>query len=617
MGKTLQLLTVLLTNFHCLQARMDNSKSFFFDSFNDDSLLEEISILRRPQKESKNAQEDCDDTLKQVDPPKDDSIELIVLSDDEADDSKSHSSKNDLKPTTSKDSLIVIDSDSNSAQTNDDLRIFDDDRTSDSDDVDLKPQSQPGRDSFKPNTFAQLDDSLSVSIFTTIKDKSTETKPIEEYLAEINNALHSSPNNGDWIEMSDDEDSPIPVLIGRKVTPGKYTRIRSKSKSVIRSLKRTGGGVRCKKSTIDKTVNKNLFVESCDKPIEPKAALKFQKKDSIKHIIVSVNGPVNELAAEEIREHFSEASLRFEVRDDDGNWCVTWKCDSQLESMLRNDRNDHNLIQVGVNGQLDHLLIVISANSLSDYVRNYLQTLSESSTGENESLFDHISKLYKQYSTRTVSLVIFELEKHLRTVRNRANTLFRRRMNELLANEETGTQRRRKQTNDAEEVEITAEQIEMCLLDCKMQFFYQYNQSGARLTILNVESKSELAQTLFRYSRSLSEQIFRFDAIKNSNIDFFSSDKVSAIDPVDSVSYGMLWARQLQQFPSISTAQIKAITTAYQSPLQLTSALMHSSSPVKLLADLEHGGKRVGIELATKISLFLTKNDPDLVLKSR
>lgn len=71
---------------------------------------------------------------------------------------------------------------------------------------------------------------------------------------------------------------------------------------------------------------------------------------------------------------------------------------------------------------------------------------------------------------------------------------------------------------------MTTDNIDMLLIDCKFKFLYQFDddRNRSKLSFINVDGEQELATTLFRYSRSIVEQIFRIDRQGRTNIEFFA-----------------------------------------------------------------------------------------------
>ena len=304
---------------------------------------------------------------------------------------------------------------------------------------------------------------------------------------------------------------------------------------------------------------------------------------------------------------------------------MIWKCHSELETMYNQmnseERNTFNCLSVGRNSLLDHFVFVCKASNLNQHLQNYVQPSSKDDT-MSLNPFLGIDSQCKLYNAKGVTLVIFKLESYLRSIRNKINNTFRKRLNQLMSEtDSTSSQstKQRKQKDSNEDLEITAEHVEMFLIDLKMKFIHQFENSGfcpTKLTILNVENEQELAQTLYRYSRSLSEQLYRFERVRE-NVEFFAhSDKQMTVDPVDDESYRLLWIRQLQQFPNVTATAVEAIVKRFPSPLTLMSALKQTPEPIKMLAEIGDTGKRVGNELASKLYLFMTNKDPNIILKT-
>lgn len=451
-------------------------------------------------------------------------------------------------------------------------------------------------------------------------------------------------NNEEWIEF-DDTSVQCSTPMAMRIPKRKNFKTISDKKSLLKSrLKHSVHKIR--------KVNKNLFTaESKTDPNENKCSTSvisnIQQKDALNYIILYISKNLFQLAETELIETFSEKHLNYEIIDNDENFCVRWKCCPQMETLIREVRRTENnllfnCIKVLDNSIFDQLLILIKCNELHDYLDVFLDHFDDKIKIDHctNELFDLIKFNCHKYGINNVTLIVYKMEQYLKSQRKLNDDSFRRRIENLMADEQsqsTGgtnkTRTKRKNLNKHRH-EMTADNIDLFLIDCKNKFLHEFHQqtqsnnSTGKLTVLNIDSEQDLSLTLFRYTRSLVEQIYRIGRHGHlSNMDFYiqSDNKCPTIDPKDEETCRTLWLQQLLQFPNISNDIAEAIVNRYPNPRSLLQALLISNNPVEMLANISNNHnnngstvvhRRVGNELATKIYLFMTSTNPDQVLKT-
>lgn len=452
-------------------------------------------------------------------------------------------------------------------------------------------------------------------------------------------------DNPDWIEFNDQNEklqSSTPMVI--RIPKRKNFKTISDKKSLLKSrLKHSVHKIR--------KVNKNLFTSESETDKNENQCtsnknINIQQKDALNYIILCINKNLFQLAETELIETFSEKQLNYELIDNDENFCVRWKCRTPMKTLIQEvKRNENNLlfncINILDNAIFDQLLILIKCNQLHDYLDVFLDQFEnkikiDQCTNE---LFDLIKANCHKYGINNVTLIVYKMEQYLKSQRKLNDDSFRRRIENLMAVEGEQSQpinktRTKRKNLNKHRHEMTADNIDLFLIDCKNKFLHEFHQptqsnnSTGKITVLNIDSEQDLSMTLFRYTRSLVEQIYRIGRHGHlSNMDFFvqSDHKCPAIDPKDEETSRTLWLQQLLQFPSISSDIAEAIVSRYPKPRSLLKALLISNNPVEMLANISNnhndngstvGHKRVGNELATKIYLFMTSTNPDQVLKT-
>ncbi|XP_078200379.1 structure-specific endonuclease subunit EME2 isoform X4 [Callithrix jacchus] len=149
-------------------------------------------------------------------------------------------------------------------------------------------------------------------------------------------------------------------------------------------------------------------------------------------------------------------------------------------------------------------------------------------------------------------------------------------------------------------------------------------QLWANLDVLLVASWEELSQHVCAITKALAQCPLK-QYRESQAFSFCTVGRWAAGEPVARDGTGLrgAWWRQIRQFSRVSPAVADAVVTAFPSPRLLQQALVACSTDrerLGLLADLpvrasEDGRpRRVGPDLSRRICLFLTTDNPDLLL---
>lgn len=437
-------------------------------------------------------------------------------------------------------------------------------------------------------------------------------------------AVLSTDNAVGWMEDDDEFISkPSQRLLS---TPAKHNRP-SKILTPF-GKKATERKNRLKGTKIARTIlNKQI--------VEPEKPPTFETKDALQQITLEISSQVTIHAEEAIQALLNEKMVNFRVVETGEDLpCVTWKASDAFSEALSKLGSDNFCIRINGNLKFEQLFIVVDSQLVYSSVCTFLdrtEPLEDNNKDDAEpetDLLDFVNNCCRHYSIYNVTLVVFGMDKFHRSQRNRENNSFRRKINEMLTAEEAageGSSKTRKRKEKEKARQVSCEQVEACLVDCKMNFFLAHHEAGGgrgNLTILRQETGEELASSLFRYTRSLSEQIFRFGRVR-SNVDFFAQGgagggggALSAIDPTIGDQFQrILWLRQLMQFPNLSSKHAEAIVDRFATPLKLWQALRQEANPIEMLSNIRANDRAVGLEAATKIYLFISTMEPDTLLK--
>lgn len=414
------------------------------------------------------------------------------------------------------------------------------------------------------------------------------------------------------LDFSDDELKQVNIFTKRpRATPLSLKKLNFSGKKV-KKLKGTSNA---------RIVKQSLFTEleqqkQQQKTKEPELIIK--QADAVKHVIVRVSHSLFEIIQNEFRKICQEKELTYAVEADheDSLPCVLWRANSQLETIFKNQS------MLRAQASFDQILIFIQPDIIHECVSTLVKRLE---TGDNDqdsmTLFEIINKTCKAHNIYNITIVLFGLERYLRSERSRINNSFKRRMKEAMHGDQVVQSSKTKSKHNEKSsdlCELTMENIEMCLVDFRMQFFYQ-NETINQIATIQHENVTDLAETIFRYSRSLAESIYRKIKSRSTCIDMFAvgNDGLHSIDPCDDESRRALWLRQLQQFPSITPQAAEMIVSCFPTPKLLFQTLNYSTGNiVRLLAETGIGNRRIGFELASKIVQFMTSTDGDAVLKT-
>lgn len=479
-------------------------------------------------------------------------------------------------------------------------------------------------------------------LFTSIKDYPTTS--------------NISNDDDQWIELNDSDDSlyhstPLFRMVDRN------NRKQSINHKIL-SSKSNKKASKTLKNHIRPNLNKNLFNniddddDSDGEQIDEQNRLttKIQQKDVLNYTTVMIDSGLFDLAKQEIQTLFRLKNISYcEIQDELKNYCVRWKCHPELETMIReSNQNDNSLfkcMKILNNFLFNHLMILIQSNDLHEFLDSYLNDDQQQQTNRTNKLYDLIEKQCKYQNINNVTIIIYQMEKHLRLQQKFLDESFKRRINDMIVAEtrmdsqKIAKQNRNKRQNNNNKRtwpykhSMTMDNLDQLLIDCKFKFLYNFNddnhndqnhQTRSKLSFINVDCEQELANILFRYTRSIVEQIFRIDRQGRTNIEFFAlSEKNHTIDPTKNDDCKrQLWLQQLLQFPNISNDIAEAIVNRFPRPLILFNKLKSSLSSItaiNMLADIQsisNTNRKVGNELATKIYLFMISNNPDQILKT-
>lgn len=618
---------------------------FILDDSNDDSLLTPIPLNRNftkdenvEQKENLNNQIN-EATHRSLLRSLDSSIAVIDVSDDDDDDdleielksnrivlsasSKGENYENNIPEL--KSSNIEVEKEQNNA---DDI-IFVRNNYEKNDDI---------LDHFtriKPFSSANNDDCLTENIFVENK---------------------SNQNDDEWIEFQDDPIDLLhstPMIARKKMRLNRKTPMKHGKKLLLSSKKTQLKSSNCLRNEYPSNQNKSIriskklfdldpLVVNSVQTITSKKSQNLQKKDAIAHIKILIESGLFQLAAQQFTELFAEKKIRYEIvneenpNDCDANkyFCCTWECQPRLKNLIRevNCEQNHFFYRTNIHQEsslFDHLLLLTQCPSLHNFLDHYLNFSIDNDLDKCENkLFETIAQICESKKVYNVTLVIFKLEHYLKLQQKRLDQLFKNKINNLMLESQMteGNIRKNKRTNtkssSLHEHEMTAENLDLLLIDCKNRFLHRFDEKDRRckLSTINIDTENELAMLLFRYSRSLSEQIFRTTIKGRSHLDFYiQTDRFSTIDPKDPENFRTLWRQQLLQFPNITHDVAELIANVFPSPRILYQKLIESSNPIEMIANLKPGNestRRIGTELAHKINLFMTTTNADIVLKT-
>ncbi|XP_010990974.2 probable crossover junction endonuclease EME2 [Camelus dromedarius] len=149
-------------------------------------------------------------------------------------------------------------------------------------------------------------------------------------------------------------------------------------------------------------------------------------------------------------------------------------------------------------------------------------------------------------------------------------------------------------------------------------------QLWANMDVLLVASWQELSQHVCTFTKALAQRPFK-QARESGPFSFCTAGRWAAGERVagDGTGLRAAWWRQIQQFNRVSPAVADAVVTAFPSPRLLQQAYVACGSEqerLALLTDLpvKMGEgvrpRRVGPDLSRRICLFLTTDNPDLLL---
>lgn len=382
-------------------------------------------------------------------------------------------------------------------------------------------------------------------------------------------------------------------------SPVKLTKIIDKhaSSTPIKSVKR--------KVNSDKVKLKasKEFIKQKEKVRKEVLKSKSQKQ-AHNHCYALIDQKIIELAADDIKNIFEENNFQYKEIQQLIPFSMTWiKIDKKISQENSNIESQANIEEEEV-GQ-NHLLILIPSNDFIQKVDAFVSHLGETP-------FDFVKNVYDTTPYRNITLVLYKLNSYFKLVNSKSTNRFKSRFNQL----ETNSQSEKNTRQDIHSV--TKDDVDLSIID--MEIKVNQLDPNFKVSIVYVNTPNDLASTIFRYTKSIAEQVARQEKSCCNFSWYAEADNKSTVDPKEPKDYEKLWKRQLMQFPKVSFDIANAIVEKYSTPTSLIDAFNQSNNPQRLLEDLivvrkqasgSSSERRIGPEVARRIHLFMTSRDGD------
>lgn len=252
-------------------------------------------------------------------------------------------------------------------------------------------------------------------------------------------------------------------------------------------------------------------------------------------------------------------------------------------------------------------------------------------TDSEDDLFDYIKHIHRTLSRNKITVIALGMNNHYRTLKSKETAKFKQQFNAMFVDDEEAPstsggqpqQRRRKKKNVSDSVIIGPDEVEEAEFHAKFQL--KEIDQDAKLTFVHVNSSEELADFIFRYTKSIAESPFKKDRNQQGFSFFIMGEKRITVDPMtDEGGVTKLWEYQLQQFPQVTMETAKAISALFPTPLSLYTAIRNTDTETQigLLSDVmipraDGGSRRLGPALAKRICRFMASRQPNEYLDDK
>ncbi|KAM9425899.1 crossover junction endonuclease EME1 [Pholidichthys leucotaenia] len=262
---------------------------------------------------------------------------------------------------------------------------------------------------------------------------------------------------------------------------------------------------------------------------------------------------------------------------------------------------------------------VVMQMTVEDFVtliHSYIQEERHGWSDRGPTLTSWVQEQQRRHPTKTLSLVVIELEKYFKSQKSQNQKRFR----EAVAGEEAGggkVKKRRKNGGAESLPEVSRVEVEEAVVHLQL-----HTGVSVRFLATWKDFSDHIAMT----TKAAAEAPFKREREK-TGFSFYLESEWAGGQRVDRAGKGLLqvWKRQIQQLNRVSPDMAAAILAAYPSPQLLRKAYSlcrNDGEKISLLSDLlirrgegvTSTTRKVGPELSKRLFLLMNSRDPEQTL---
>ncbi|KAL4240071.1 crossover junction endonuclease eme1 [Mactra antiquata] len=271
--------------------------------------------------------------------------------------------------------------------------------------------------------------------------------------------------------------------------------------------------------------------------------------------------------------------------------------------------SDMKIQTIQDNKEEDDIIVVVPVTEFVQMI-NVFKLKQQGQLNEGLTFRDYVIQIESCLPDKTVTFIVFGMEQYFRDLKSKTQRKYKQAVQ--------GSSNNTKKSNKDMVAMVTVSRVDVeeALTDTLLQ-------TGC--TTFMLEKPEEVADFIRRFSKAVAERPAKKDRF--NPVFSFYEEGTSGVK-VDKNGNGLLkvWKQQLLQFKNCSPDVAQAIITEYPSPLLLRKAYQACCTEreaIKLLENIvvRRGAgvlettRRVGKEMARRIFLFFTCDDPDMIIK--